>query len=79
MNIHIIFNALNWRNLIGLEALTIFMQNPQIMNQTYLLDSFKSLIFVIDVLSKNMNYFLMMDHKHAQMMINNLGEEMHNL
>jgi len=65
---------LNWRHLSGLEAITIFLQNPAILSNLIRQDKGKSICTALNIINRNLSQTLLLDHRNMQILLSNFSE-----
>ena len=73
-NIQQVFLKLNWRHLSGLEAITIFLQNPAVLSNLIRQDKGKSICTALNIINRNLNQTLLLDHRNMQILLSNFSE-----
>lgn len=73
-NIQQVFLKLNWRHLSGLEAITIFLQNPAILSNLIRQDKGKSICTALNIINRNLSQTLLLDHRNMQILLSNFSE-----
>lgn len=64
-NVHQIIAKINWRHLVGLEALAISFKDKAIVSKLAGLENGKAIVVSLDSMTKIMNLIKILDHKNG--------------
>jgi len=68
-NVHQVIAKINWKHLVGMEALALCFQDKAIVHKVKSLENGKAILASLDSLIKVMNFIKILDHKNGYNMM----------
>lgn len=64
-NVHQIIAKINWKHLVGLEALAFCFEDKAIVSKLANLENGKAIVASLDAMTKVMNFIKILDHRNG--------------